>query len=179
MGSQWARLSDFHFHFSFADSSVSRESACNAGDPWFDFWIGKIHWRRDRRLIPVFLGFPCGSAGKESTYNVGDLGLIPGLGRSLGERKGYPLQYSVLENSMDCIVHGVTWLSDFHFHFVYKEIRSLSDMSYNSFSQFVIYLLTLRYFSLPEILHGNIVKFIIICPHWSRILSSPYGKMEE
>ena len=43
---------------------------------------------------PVFLGFPCGSAGKESTRNVGDLGLIPGLGRSPGEGKGYPLQYS-------------------------------------------------------------------------------------
>ena len=48
--------------------------------------------------------FPCGSAGKESAYNVGDLGLIPGLGRSPGEGKGDPLQYSGLENSMDCIV---------------------------------------------------------------------------
>ena len=61
----------------------------------------------------------CGSAGKESACNVGDLGLIPGLGRSPGEGKGYPLQYSGLENSIDCIVHGVaknrTWLSGFHF----------------------------------------------------------------
>ena len=56
----------------------------------------------------VLLGFPCGSAAKESTYNVGDLGLIPVSGRSLGEGKGYPLQYFGLENSMDCIVHGVT-----------------------------------------------------------------------
>ena len=55
---------------------------------------------------PVFLFFPCGSAGKESTCNVGDLGSIPGLGRSLGEGEGYPLQYSGLENSMDCVVHG-------------------------------------------------------------------------
>ena len=50
---------------------------------------------------------------------MGDLGLIPGLGRSPGEGKGYPLQYSDLENSMDCIVHGVaknqTRLSNFHF----------------------------------------------------------------
>ena len=63
-------------------------------------------------------GFPCGSAGKESACNAGDLGLIPGLGKSSGERKGYPLQYSGLENSMDCIAHGVTMsrtqLSDFH-----------------------------------------------------------------
>ena len=48
-----------------------------------------------------------GSAGKESACNVGDLGLIPGLGRSPGEGKGYPLQYFGLESSMDCIVHGV------------------------------------------------------------------------
>ena len=55
----------------------------------------------------VFLGFPCGSAGKESAHNVGDLGSIPRLGRSPGKGKGYPLQYSGLENSFDCIVHGV------------------------------------------------------------------------
>ena len=73
----------------------------------FDSWVGKIHWRRDRLPTPVFLGFPHGSAGKESTRNVGDLGLILGLGRSPGEGNGYPLQYSGLENSMDCIVHGV------------------------------------------------------------------------
>ena len=86
-----------------------------------DTWVGKIRWRRDRLPIPVFLGFPCGSAGKESSCNVGDLGLIPGLGRFPGEGKGYPLHYPGLENSMDCIVHGVakSWtpLSDFHFHF--------------------------------------------------------------
>ena len=51
--------------------------------------------------MPVFLGFPCGSAGKESSCNVEDLGLILGLGRSPGEGKGYPLLYSGLENSMD------------------------------------------------------------------------------
>jgi len=52
-------------------------------------------------------GFPGGSAGKESACNAGDLYSIPGLGRSCGEGKGYSLQYSGLENSMDCIVHGV------------------------------------------------------------------------
>ena len=65
------------------------------------------------------LGLPCGSAGKEFAHNEGDLGLIPGLVRSPGEGKGYLLQYSGLENSMDCIVHGVskslTRLSDVHF----------------------------------------------------------------
>ena len=71
------------------------------------FLVRKIHWRRDRLPIPVFLGFPGGLAGKESACHVGNLGSIPGLGRSPGEGKGYPLQYSGLENSMDCIVHGV------------------------------------------------------------------------
>ena len=54
--------------------------------------------------MPVFLGFLCGSVGKESTCNVEDLGSIHGLGRSLGEANSYPLQYSDLENPMDCIV---------------------------------------------------------------------------
>ena len=65
------------------------------------------------------MGFPGGSAGKESTCSTGVLGSIPGLGRSPGEGKGYPLQCSGLENSMDCVVYGVaksrTQLSDFHF----------------------------------------------------------------
>jgi len=52
-------------------------------------------------VLTLDLGFPCGSAGKESACNVGNLGSIPGLGRSPGEGKGYPLQYSGLENSMD------------------------------------------------------------------------------
>ena len=52
--------------------------------------------------------FPYGSAGKESVCNAGDPGSIPALGRSPGEGKGYPLQYSGLENSVDCIVLGVT-----------------------------------------------------------------------
>ena len=89
--------------------------------PGFNPWVGKICWRRGRLLTPVFSGFPCGSAGKESTCNAGDLDLILGLERSPGEGKGYPLQYSGLENSMDCIVLGVTKsqtrLSNFHFHF--------------------------------------------------------------
>ena len=100
----------------------------------------KIYLSRGLILVPVYprvmqkrfknwkklpftdhLGFPGGSAGKESACNEGDLGLIPGLGRSLGEGKGYPIQYSGLKNSMDCIQSmGVaksrTRLGDFHFH---------------------------------------------------------------
>ena len=71
------------------------------------------------------VGFPCGSAGKESTCNVGDLGSIPRLGRSPGEGKAYPLQYSGLENSGDCVVRGVaksqTQLSDCHFTSIVDE----------------------------------------------------------
>ena len=73
----------------------------------------------ERFAVVVYLRvFPCGSAGKESACNEGDLGTIPGLGRSPGEVKGYTLQYSGLENSMDCTVLGVAkhWaqLRDFH-----------------------------------------------------------------
>ena len=74
---------------------------------------GRLPWRRDRLHTPVFLGFPCGSAGKESTCNVGDLGSIPGLGRFPGEGKGYPLQYSGLEKSMDyTVAKSRTQMSD-------------------------------------------------------------------
>ena len=103
----------------FLHSSVGKESACNAGDANLIPGSGRSSWRRVRLPTPVFLGFPCGSAGKESNCNVGNLGSVPGLGKSPGEGKGYPLQYSGLENSMDCIAHGDTksrtWLSDFHF----------------------------------------------------------------
>ena len=101
-------------------SSVGKESTCmQCRRPQFDSCIGKICWRRDRLPTPVFLGFSCGSAGKESACSEGDLGSIPGLGRSPGEGKGSPLQFSGLENSKDCIGHGVaksqTQLSAFHF----------------------------------------------------------------
>ena len=108
----------------FPVSSVGKKFVCKAGDPSSIPASGRFPWRRDRLPTPVSLGFPCGSAAKESTCNARDLGLIPGLGRPLEERKGYPLQYSGLENSMDYTVQGVTknraWLSNFHFY--YKSI---------------------------------------------------------
>ena len=82
---------------------------------WYQFSPSIIYYIST--LYRIFTG---GSAGKESACNVGDLGSIPGLGRSPGEANGYPLQYSGLENCMDCIVHGVakswTQLSDFDFY---------------------------------------------------------------
>ena len=91
---------------------------------FFTIWATReAHIHKYTHIHTIYpLGFPCDSAGKESDCNVGDLGSIPGLGRSPGEGKGYPLQYFDLESSMDCIVHGVakswTWLSDFHFVYI-------------------------------------------------------------
>ena len=62
----------------------------------------RIHILSSKNVVPD--NIPCGSAGKESACNEGDLSSIPGSGRSPGEEKGYPLQYSGLENSMDSIV---------------------------------------------------------------------------
>ena len=77
----------------------------------------------------MLLGFPNGPSAKNLPANAGDIrdtGQIPGLGRSPGEGKGYPLQYSGLENSMQCIVHevakGRTWLSNFHFRFTCRYV---------------------------------------------------------
>ena len=73
------------------------------------------------KLSYKFLGFPGSSVGKEFTCNAGDPGSILGLGRSPGEGKGYPLQYSGLENFMNCVVHDVpkdwTQLNDFHLYY--------------------------------------------------------------
>ena len=79
---------------------------------WFNSWFRKIHWTRDGLPTPVFLGFPGGSANKESACSAEDLGLIPGLGRSPGEGNGYPLQYFDLE-----VAKSQTRLRDFPFHF--------------------------------------------------------------
>ena len=93
----------------FPDSSVGKESACNAGNP------GTIPG--SGRSTGEGIGYPLqysraslvAQLVKESACNARDLGLTPGLGRCPGEGKVYPLQYSGLDNSMDCIiVHGVT-----------------------------------------------------------------------
>ena len=111
------------------------------------FLVRKIPWRRDRLPTPVFLGFPCGSAGKESPYNAGDLGSISGLGRSPGEGKGYPLQYSGLEKSMDCKVYVVakswTRLSHFHLHMASRVARERSfklSLSFSAYSKEELFL---------------------------------------
>ena len=103
-------------HFSSAASpplSAFTELKSNRAFLWITPWLKGM------------LGFPGGSEVKVSACNTGNLGSIPGLGRSPGDVKGYRLQYSGLENFMDYTVHGVTksrtQLSDFHFHFLSKE----------------------------------------------------------
>ena len=89
------------------NSSVGKESTCNVGNPSLILGWGRSTAEGIDQSL-VFLGFPCGSAGKESTCNAGGLGSIPGLGRSPREGKGYSFQYSGLENSVDCLLYGVT-----------------------------------------------------------------------
>ena len=128
----------------FPCGTAGKESACNTGDLGSIPGLGRspgegkgytlqysglenttdciVHGvTKSWTWLSLSLGFLCGSTSKESACTAGDLGSIPGLGRSLGEGKGYPLQYSSLENTMDdCIVHGVgkswTRLSNFHIH---------------------------------------------------------------
>ena len=80
----------------FLSSSTDQESDCNAGDPWFYFWVRKNPWRRNRLPTPVFSGFPGGSDGKESACNAGDLGLIPGLGWEDPLEEGMATHSSIL-----------------------------------------------------------------------------------
>ena len=96
-----------NYKCSFPDSSVSKESVCNARDPGLIPGLGRF--TREGKSYPLWYSWAslCGSAGEESVCNERDLGLILGLRRSPGEEKGYPLQCFGLKNSMDCIIHRV------------------------------------------------------------------------
>ena len=107
----------------------------------------KNYWGSSRAL-----DFPCGSAGKESACSAGDLGSIPELGRSPGEGKGYPLQYSGLENSVGCIVCGVaksqTRLSNFHFKGVWPcglhpLVFTVSEIKIGTFWEWYLFIILL------------------------------------
>ena len=102
-------VSNISFLPSFHHQTVSTASV--RGKVTTPSGVWKLKLPQDLESLTLFplgtVGFPGSSAGKESTCNAEDLGLIPGLGRFPGEGKGYPRQYSCLENSMDCIVHGI------------------------------------------------------------------------
>ena len=115
---------------------------------------------------------------KITVCNAGDLGLIPGLGGSPGEGKGYPLQYSGLENSMDCIVHGVakswTWLSDFHLrnwmNTLYKDSEKVQVFNielakelpiycfFQIWKSFVLWIVCLLFFSYQDQKHIQVTQ---------------------
>ena len=92
---------------SFPHISVGKESACNAGDPSLIPGSGKNAGEGIGYPLQYSWASLVAQLVKESACNEGDLGSISGLGRSPGEGTGYPFQYSTLENSMDCIVHGI------------------------------------------------------------------------
>ena len=126
-------------------SRKQKNNFLTANNKWLEWKLHPLNAYRKNIRTMVWSGFPCGSAGKESACNSGDLGLIPGLGISPAERKDYPLQFSDLENSMDCIVHGVaksqTWLSNLHFH-VHELVIDFSFWSfqYNLFRSSSLYI---------------------------------------
>ena len=119
-GGWWESTSGRRWHLSRAlrdpHSSVSKESACNAGDPGSIPGLGRSPGGGIGYPLQCSWASLVAQLAKNSACNAGDLGLIPGLGRSPREGKGSPLQYSGLENPMGCIVHGVAkswteWLS--------------------------------------------------------------------
>ena len=123
----------------FPDISADKVCTCNAGDPGSIPALGRSPGEGIGHPLQ-YSWLPGDSVGKEFTCNVGDLSSTPGLGRSPGEGKGYPLEYSGLENSMDCIVHGVTKsrtrLNDFRTQkckrqILFKEILRWSPSSFS------------------------------------------------
>ena len=75
----------------FPGSSAGKESACKCRRPWFDSWVGKIPWRRNRLPTPVFMGFPGGSDGKESTCNIERPGFDSWAGKIHWRRAWQPI----------------------------------------------------------------------------------------
>ena len=133
----------------FPDSSVGKESSCNAGDtgsvPGLDRSTG------ERIGYPLQCSWASLMSGKESCCNAGDLGLIPCLERSPGEGKGYPLQYSGLENSMNCIVHRIakSWTRPKDFHsLIHVSKRRYLDLCIPNGKKWKFHLLILHGFYL-------------------------------
>ena len=90
----WNYLQGSNGEAGFPGSIAGKVSTCKSRRPWFDSWVGKFPWRRDRLPTPAFLHFPHGSDSEEFICDAEYLGLIPLLGRSPGGGHGNPLQYS-------------------------------------------------------------------------------------
>ena len=127
--SLWLRMSHTHTHTQEYYSAIKKNKILPFATMLMEFqdiMLSEISQRKTNIVwAHLYMSFPGGSDDKESFWNVGDLGLIPGLARSPGERNGYSLQYSGLENSMDrgawrATVYGIaknqTQLGNFHFH---------------------------------------------------------------
>ena len=125
-----------------------------------------VCYRLRNKYLPLHI-FPCGSAGTESACNAGDLGLIPGLGRSLGEGKGYPLQYSGLENSVDCIVHGVAELDTTEWFSLH--VSENTEMCFLLLHQ-NYWLLRMKHLQSKLKLHFILLKIIVHLPYWVELL---------
>ena len=126
------------------------------------------------------MGFPCGSAGKESTCSTGDLGSIPGLGGSPGEGKGYPLQYSRLENSMNCVVRGVIKsqirLCAFHFHmcvcvYIYTHTHIYICMYIYIYMYVCMYICMYEYIYIYLLFHRSVISDSL-WPLWTGALQA-------
>ena len=121
----------------FPRSSVGKESACNLGDP--SSIPGSGSWRRNRLPTPLFWGFPVAHLVKNLPAMQKTWVQSLGLGKASGEEKNYPLQYSGLEYSMDCIVHGVaksqTQLSNFHFTSLHGVTIQVGNLILSSWMQ--------------------------------------------
>ena len=132
-----------------AFNSASYPNLCNK-----KYLVYLLHITGCHKFFRYLLSVPCGSASKESTCYAGDLHLIPGLGRSPAQGKGYPLRYSGLENSRDCIVHGVaksrTRLSDFYFHLSFTTILEVGT---------IILFLLIRKLRGSEVQHHSKVRY--------------------
>ena len=117
-------LSDFSFTFTFPPKNSPKREKIHL----FPFFQMKVVF--SCLIINIGFqkrtGFPCGSAGKKFTCNAGDLGSIPLLGRSPGQEKGYSLHYFALENSTDCIVHGVVWTQLSNFDWLSPEKKDMN-----------------------------------------------------
>ena len=121
--------------------------------PWLDSWVEKIHWRRDRLPTPVFLGFPCGLAGKESACNGEDLGLIPGLGRFPWRRQRLPTLFF--------------WPGEFHGLYSpwgHKESDTTEQLSLSSMFQRLCYVFFLVIYMF--ILHNSHIKLCCYSIHF-------------